>query len=116
MPNTSKFAMTQEFNRLAKVNVNARITVASKNLATKRQVENALDWGDKNGKNKKLQTFNLSDFVGKSYFDDVGSQNYLIQQVFKYFKIFSVTIDNIFVWKIKFCHKKVSEPLPLYIR
>lgn len=115
MPNTSKFAMTQEFNRLAKVNVNARITVASKNLATKRQVENALDWGDKN--REKIRNFkHLSDFVGKSYFDDVGSQNYLIQQVFKYFKIFSVTIDNIFVWKIKFCHKKVSEPLPLYIR
>ena len=55
MPNTSKFAMTQEFNRLAKVNVNARIAVASKNLATKRQVENALDWGDKN--REKIRNF-----------------------------------------------------------
>ena len=29
---------------------------------------------------KKLQMFNLSYFIGKSYFSDDGSQNYLIFQ------------------------------------
>ena len=35
--------MTQNFDRLTKINFNARMTEASKNLATKKQVQNALD-------------------------------------------------------------------------
>ena len=51
----------QDFNRLAKINFNARMLDASKNLATKIQLENPFDLGDKNReKIKKLQNFDLS--------------------------------------------------------
>ena len=74
------------------------MAAALKNIATEKQVENAFDLGDKNReKIKNIQKFDLSYFMGKFYFDDDGSQNYLIfQPVFKYFQIFSVTIDRIF--------------------
>ena len=51
--------------------------------------QTALDLRDKNReKIKKLQTFDLSYFIDKSYFDDDSSQNYLIFQIlFKSFKI-----------------------------
>ena len=45
---TSQFIETQEFNRLTKMD--ARMAVASKIFATKKQEENALDLGDKNKK------------------------------------------------------------------
>ena len=39
--------------------------------------QEALDLGDKEGeKVRKLQTFGLSYFIGKSCFDDIGLQNY----------------------------------------
>ena len=38
----------------------------------------------------------LSYFIGKSYFDDNGSQNYLIfKSVSKYFQIFSGIVNKI---------------------
>ena len=47
----------------------------SKRLVTKKLVENALDFGDKTReKAKELQTFDLSYFVGKSYFDNDGTK------------------------------------------
>ena len=68
----------------------------SKNLATKNPVETAIDIRDeKREKITKLKTFDLSYFIGKSYFDDDGSQNYLTSQpVFQYFQIFSNIIDK----------------------
>lgn len=54
IPNTSKFLETQKFTRLTKINL-ARMTEASKNLATKNQVETALDLRYK--KEKKLKNF-----------------------------------------------------------
>ena len=39
--------MTQDFSTLAKVNSNTKMTKAWKNLATKNQVENGLDLGEK---------------------------------------------------------------------
>ena len=76
-----------------------RIAEASKNLATKTQVENALGLGDKKREKKKLQTFDLSYFISKNYFNDNGSQNYWIfQPDLKYFQIFSGTVDNLKGW------------------
>ena len=44
---------------------------------------------------KKLKTFNLSYFIGKSHFEEVGTQNYLVfQPLNKYFKI--IANKNIF--------------------
>lgn len=74
---------------------------ASKKLASE---EYTLDLRDKNrGKMKNfLKRLIFSYYVGKSYFDDDRSESYLMfQPVFKYFEIFSGTIDKIFGWKSK---------------
>ena len=56
----------------------------------------------KQRKNEKTQTFDLSYFTGKSYFDDNGLQNYLIfLPVFKYFQIFISTIGKMLRRKSK---------------
>ena len=53
--------MSQDFNRLTKINFDTRLAETSKNLATKRQLENTLDLGDKHReKMTKIQTFSLS--------------------------------------------------------
>ena len=36
IPDTSKFILTQDFNRLTKMNFNSRMAESSKNLATKK--------------------------------------------------------------------------------
>ena len=47
---------------------------AVKSLASRSQVDNALDVGGKNIKNiEKLQTFDSSYFLGKSHFEDDGT-------------------------------------------
>ena len=58
-PDTNSFITTPEFNRLTKVNFDARMEEAVKNLATKSEIKNALEfWGQKHRKNKK-KTFNV---------------------------------------------------------
>ena len=49
----------------------------------------------------KLKTFNLSYFIGKSHFEEDGTQNYLLFQLLnKYFKVITNT-DYISSWKPK---------------
>ena len=63
------FITTPQFNRLVKIRFDARMKEAAKNLASYSQVNNALDIAEKNGENiKNLKTFDLSYFIGKSYF------------------------------------------------
>ena len=51
---------------------------------------------------KKLQAFDLSYFVGESYFYNDWLENCLMfQPVFKYFQSFSDTVDRILGWKSK---------------
>ena len=48
---------------------------------------------------KKLKTFGLAYFIGKSHFDEGGAQNYLVfQLILKYFLLNSNWITN---WKSK---------------
>ena len=48
---------------------------------------------------KKLETFALGYFIGKSHFDDDGAQNYLVfQPILKYFTLDSNWITK---WKSK---------------
>ena len=69
---------TSEFKRLAKIRFDARVKQEGKSLASKSQVDNALDKADKNReKIKNLWTFNLHYFTGIRYFGDNGSQNCL---------------------------------------
>ena len=49
----------------------------------------------------KLKTFDLSYFIGKSHFEDDGTQNYLaFQPVNKYFKLITNT-SSILSWQSK---------------
>ena len=44
---------------------------------------------------KKLKTFDLGYFVGKSYFEEDGAQNYLVfQSIHKYFKITNKKVSH----------------------
>ena len=50
---------------------------------------------------KKLKTFDLSYFIGKSHFEDDGTQNYLVfQPMNKYFKLITNTL-SILSWQSK---------------
>ena len=78
--------MTQDFNRLTKMNFNARMAEASENLKkNKKQKKHAQDLRDENRRKiRKHQTLGLSRFIGKSYFDVDGSHSYCtFQPVFK---------------------------------
>ena len=51
--------------------------------------------------NWKLKTFDSSYFIGKSHFDENGTQNYLVfQPINKYFKVITNT-DYVSSWKSK---------------
>ena len=50
---------------------------------------------------KKLQTFDSSYFIGKNYFEEDGTQNYLVfQPISRYFKTLSNT-NYVLSWKSK---------------
>ena len=50
---------------------------------------------------KKLKTFDSSYFIGKSHFEEDGTQSYLVfQPIYKYFKVIANT-KNISGWKSK---------------
>ena len=58
IPDTTGFITTPEFNRLAKINFDARTKQAAKSLASKIQAD-ALGLADKNREKNKLKTFKL---------------------------------------------------------
>ena len=109
--NHGKCITTQEFNKLAAdvfdariaqaklvVKINFDITVSSleskiaENKTKNKSIENEL---------KKLKTFDSSYFIGKSHFEENGTQNYLVfQPINKYFKVITNT-DYISSWKSK---------------
>ena len=58
----------------------------------------------------KLKTFDSSYFIGKSYFDEDGKQNYLvIQAINKYFKLITNT-DYVSSWKSKGLSAETIKP------
>ena len=108
---TIKYITTSEFNTLAVFVFNERIPQA--NLITKTDFDAKLS--NLNGKitaNKsknllvenelnKLKTFDSSYFIGKSHFEEDGTQNYLVfQPMYRYFKMITNT-DYILSWKSK---------------
>ena len=79
IPDDTGFTTTPEFNKLRKIGFDARMKEATKSLAIKSRVDNALVKADE--KRKSTKSFRrLSDFVGKNYFGDNGSQSCLIFQ------------------------------------
>ena len=64
-------------------------------------VENAL---------KKLKSFDSTYFIGKSHFEEDGTQNYLVfQPLNKYFKVIANT-DYVSSWKSKGLSAETIEP------
>ena len=61
---------------------------------------------------KKLKTFNLSYFIGKNYFEEDGTQNYLVfQPIFSYFKINPVNnVNYALSWKSKRLSDETIKP------
>ena len=52
----------------------------------------------------KLKTFDSGYFIGKSHFEEDGTQNYLVfQSIYRYFKAFSITkyLEYVSEWKSK---------------
>ena len=112
--NHNKYITTPDFNTLASSVFNARL--ARTNLITKADFDAKLSSLNRKAtanktKNllvenelKKLKSFDLSYFIGKSHFEEDGTQNYLIfQPMYKYFKrIAGVGNGNyIYYWKSK---------------
>ena len=109
--NHDKYITTPEFNTLAADLFNARL--AQVNLITKtafdaklsslyrkittNKTKNLLVENELN----KLKTFDSSYFIGKSHFEEDGTQNYLVfQPMYRYFKMITNT-DYISSWKSK---------------
>ena len=60
---------------------------------------------------KKLETFDLIYFCGRSHFEDDGTQNYLVfQQVYRYFETVSANDSNISSWKSKWLSDESIKP------
>ena len=112
--NHDKYITTQEFNKLATGNFNARL--AQTNLITKKDFDAKLQILSKRiisnetkhllveNQLKRLKTFDLSYFKGKGHFEEDGTQNYpVFQLMYRYFKrIAGVGSDNyIYIWKSK---------------
>ena len=109
--NNDKYITTPEFNTLAADVFNARLAQA--NLITKTDFDaklSSLNRKITQNKSKhllvenelnKLKTFDSSYFIGKSHFEEDGTQNYLVfQPLNKYFKVIANT-QYILTWESK---------------
>ena len=96
-----KYITTSEFNELTAENFAARLKQAD--LVIKTDFDNKLSYLNRKivsnktkdllieNELKKLKTFDSSYFIGKSYFDEDGTQNYLVfQPIARYIKIVNV--------------------------
>ena len=62
---------------------------------------------------EKLKTFDLSNFIGKNYFDEDGKQNYLVfPPIFRYFKVIVVAnvTNYVLSWKSKGLSDETVKP------
>ena len=109
--NQDKYITSPEFNTLAADFFNARLARA--NLLAKTNFDNTLsslnskiainERTNESIENeiKNLKTLDLSYFIGKSNFEEDGTQNYLVSQpINRYFKLIA---DNLYIssWKFK---------------
>ena len=107
--NHEKYITTPEFNKLTKENFIARLAQA--NLITKTDFDGKLSSLKRKiilnktrhllieNMLKKLKTFDLGYFIGKSQFDENGAQDYLVfQPILEYFTLNS---NWIIKWKSK---------------
>ena len=121
--NHDKYIDTQEFNKLAADVFNARLAQA--NVVTKTNFDDKLsNLNRKTTKNKtdhllvqnelkKLKTFDSSYFIGKNYFEEDGTQNYLLfHPIIRYFKVNKIinVIDSVLSWQSKGLSAEAIKP------
>ena len=81
---------------ITKTDLDAKLSRINRKI-TENKTENVLVKNELN----KLKTFDSSYFIGKTHFEEDGTQNYLVfQPINKYFKVISDT-DYISSWKSK---------------
>ena len=112
--NHDKYITTPEFNTMATSVFSVRLAHAK--LVTKKDFDNRVSSLDSKilvnkPKNdsienelKKRKTFNSGYFIGKSHFEEDGTQNYLVfQPMYRYFKIIAGVGNGsyIYYWKSK---------------
>ena len=118
--NHDKYITTPEFNTLSVDVFNVR--PVQENIITKTDFDAKLSSLNKNitankskhllveSELKKIKTFDSSYFIGKSHFEENGTQNYLVfQPTYKYFKMI-VGVGNgsyIYCWKSKVMSDKI---------
>ena len=114
------YTLLPEFNTLAADVFNARlaqvdlITITDFNaklLNLNRKIT-SIKTKHSRGENelKKLKTFDLSYFIGKSHFEEDGTQSYLVfQSLNKYFKV--ISNDYFHHGNLKDCLMKILQPL-----
>ena len=118
--NDDKYTTTPEFNTLAAGVFNARFSQA--NLITKTDFDAKLSslnikiTANKSkhllaeNELKKLKTFDSNYFIGKSQFEEDGTQNYLVfQPLRKYFKVIA-NADYVLPWNSKGLSAKTIKP------
>ena len=118
--NHEKYIITPEFNTLAGDIFNPRLAQA--NLTTKTDFDAKLSSLNRKitaNKSKnllvenelnKLKTFDSSYFIGKSHFEEDGTQNYLVfQPINRYFKVIANT-DYVSSWKSKGLSAETIKP------
>ena len=118
--NDDKYTTTPEFNTLAAGVFNARFSQA--NLITKTNFDAKLSslnikiTANKSkhllaeNELKKLKTFDSNYFIGKSQFEEDGTQNYLVfQPLRKYFKVIA-NADYVLSWNSKGLSAKTIKP------
>ena len=118
--NDDKYTTTPEFNTLAAGVFNARFSQA--NLITKTDFDAKLSslnikiTANKSkhllaeNELKKLKTFDSNYFIGKSQFEEDGTQNYLVfQPLRKYFKVIA-NADYVLSWNSKGLSAKTIKP------
>ena len=64
---------------------------------------------------KKAETFDSSYFIGKNYFEEDGTQNYLVfQPIIRYFKVNAISniADYVLSWQSKgLCAEAIKPPI-----
>ena len=90
---------------MTKTDFDAKLSSLNKKITTNKSkhllVENELN---------KLKTFDSSYFIGKSHFEEDGTQNYLVfQPINKYFKVITNT-DYVSSWKSKGLSAETIKP------
>ena len=118
--NHDKYITTQEFNTLAADVFHARLAQA--NLITKTDFEAKLPSLNRKitanktqdllvgNEFKRLKTFDLSYFRGKSHFEEDGTKNYLVfQPIYRDFKVLANT-KYILSWKFKGLSDETIKP------